>query len=338
MELGVKEISDGIFMITLPMPFRLEHVNVYAIVKRGRVSLIDTGPNFPGVLAALEQDLAGIGRKVSEVDRIFITHFHADHCGLAGAVQEASGAVVCMREMEYNRATVDPRSMIERLRAFYLREGMPDEVFEKFASLLKMFRYATIPFKAQRFLEPGTVEDLDGLTLEVISSPGHSAGQVVFFCRERGILFSGDHVLPHITPNLSPDLTNPGFHPLQSFIQSLEALKGLPVSMVYPAHGWPFPDLDGRIEEIVSHHEERKGLIEASVKAGPKTAYQVSQDIFGADISDFDKFLALNETYVHLDQLEMEKALRRKTQKGIDIYLEKKKGRKASGPRSDTFN
>lgn len=332
METGVKKISEGVFMLTLPMPFRLEHVNIYAIVNQGRVSLIDTGPNLPGVLAALEQNLAAIGMKTSDVEQIFITHFHADHCGLAGAVQEASGAEVSMREIEYHRANSDPQSMIERLRSFYLREGMPEEVFGKFAGILKMFRYATIPFKAQTYLEPGSVEDLGGLKMEVIDSPGHTAGQVVFFCREREILFSGDHVLPHITPNLSPDLANPWFHPLQSFIESLEALKGLPASMVYPAHGRPFPDLDGRIAEILAHHEERKGLITASVKAGPKTAYQVSGDIFGTDISDFDKFLALNETYVHLEQLEAEKALQRRTEKGIDIYQAKKKGRKASGP------
>jgi len=321
LEVGFKEISDSVFMLTLPMPFRLEHVNIYAFINQGRVSLIDTGPNLPGVFAALEKNLDGIGRKVSDIDRIFITHFHADHCGLAGAVQEISGAAVYMREIEYNRATTDPRAMLERLRSFYLRGGMPDEVFGRFAGLLKMFRNATIPFKAERFLEPGGVEDLDGMRLEVISSPGHSAGQVIFFCRERRILFSGDHVLPHITPNLSPDIANPWFHPLRSFIQSLCEMKGLPVSMVYPAHGWPFPDLDRRIEEILAHHEERKGLILASVKAGPKTAYQISGDIFGMELSDFDKFLALNETYVHLEQLEMESELQRQTEKGIDIYL-----------------
>lgn len=320
MKVGIREISEDMFMITLPMPFRLEHVNIYAYVRKGRVSLIDTGPDLPGVFAALEKNLDGMGMKVSDIDRILITHFHADHCGLAGAVQEISGARVSMREIEYNRANSDPQPMIERLRSFYRREGMPDEVFGRFAGILKMFRQATVPFRADNFLEPGDVADLDGIKLEVISTPGHSAGQVVFFCRERGLLFSGDHILPHITPNLSPDLANPWFHPLGSFIGSLEAIKGLPVSMVYPAHGWPFPDLDRRIEEIKAHHEERKGLIMASVKAGPKTAYEVSVELFGADISDFDKFLALNETYVHLEQLEMDNAVQRQAVNGLDIY------------------
>ncbi len=320
MEVGVREISENIFMITLPMPFRLEHVNIYAHVRNGRVSIIDTGPNFQGVFPALKHNLGKIGMDVSAVDRIFITHFHADHCGIAGTIQDISGAVVCMREIEYKRARTDPGSMLDRLRLFYRREGMPGEVFERFAGLLKMFRHATVPFKADKFLEPGTVEDMDGLEIEIIDAPGHSAGQVVFFCRERGLLFSGDHILPHITPNLSPDLANLWFKPLGSFMRSLDAIKGLPASMVYPAHGLPFAGLDQRIEEIKAHHEERKTLVMDLVKAGPKSAYEVSGYLFGTEISDFDKFLALNETHVHLEQLEIDQAVKRQEVDGVEIY------------------
>lgn len=320
MEPGFKEISDGVFMITLPMPFRLEHVNIYAFINEGRISLIDTGPNLPGVFAALEKFLGGMGRKISDIERVLITHFHGDHCGLAGAVRNISGAAVFMRELEYNRLHTETRAVLERLQSFYRAEGLPEGVFDRFSSVLKMFREATLPFKTEKFLVPGDVEDLDGMKLEVISTPGHTVGQVVFFCRERGLLFSGDHVLPHITPNLSPDIVNPWFRPLRSFIESLDALKGLPVSMVYPAHGWPFPGLDRRIEEIKAHHEERKGLIMDSVKSGPKTAYEVSGDLFGTDISDFDKFLALSETYVHLEQLEIEQAVRRQPSGGVDFF------------------
>lgn len=320
MELGVRKISEGVFMLSLPMPFRLVHVNVYAFVNNGRVSLIDTGPNLPGVFPALEKYLGELGRAVPDIDRIFITHFHGDHCGLAGMVQKISGAAVYMRRIEYEKTNSDLDVMLGRMLSFYRREGMPEAVFGRFSGVLKMFREATIPFQTEKFLEPGMVEALDGLKLEVIGTPGHTAGQVAFFCRERGLLFSGDHVLPHITPNLSPDLANTSFHPLRSFIEALDSLKGLPVSMVYPAHGQPFPDLDRRIEEIKAHHEERKGLIMASVRAGTKTAYEVSGEIFGAEISDFDKFLALNETYVHLEQLEMESALQLNTVDGVDYF------------------
>jgi glyoxylase-like metal-dependent hydrolase (beta-lactamase superfamily II) len=325
LETGFKEISDGVFMITLPMPFRLEHVNIYAFINEGRVSLIDTGPNLPGVFAALEKSLAGMGRKISDIERILITHFHGDHCGLAGAVHNISGAAVHMRQIEYNRLNTESRAVLERLQSFYREEGLPEGVFGRFSGVLRMFREATLPFKTEKFLVPGAVEDLGGMKLEVISTPGHTVGQVVFFCRERGLLFSGDHVLPHITPNLSPDIVNPWFRPLRSFIESLDAIRGLPVSMVYPAHGRPFPGLDRRIEEIKAHHEERKGLIMDSVNTGPKSAYEVSQDLFGADLSEFDKFLALNETYVHLEQLEIDQAVQRKPSGGVDFFSVNKK-------------
>lgn len=320
MELGIKEISDGIFMLTLPMPVGLEDVNIYAFVNGERVSIIDTGPRFPGMFSALEKGLGGIGRKVSDIERIFISHFHVDHCGLAGAVQEISGAAVFIRDLEYDRINTDPDLAIGLLQSFYRKIGMPDEVFSRFAGILKMFRKAAVPFNAEKFLEPGTIEDLDGIKLEIMDTPGHTSGHVAFFCRERGILFSGDHIIAHIAPNLSPDVADPGFNPLRSFAESLDALKGLPVSMVCPAHGLPFPDLDRRIEELKVHLAERKGLMKASVNDGPKTAYEVSSDVFGTEISDFDGVLALNETYVYLEQLEAESVLRRKTVNGLDIY------------------
>lgn len=315
-----KEISDNIFMLTLPMPFRLEHVNVYAVVGGGRVSLIDTGLNMPGVLPALEEDLEAIGHRISDIDEVFVTHFHADHCGLAGTIQGISGARVFMDETEYRRTRMEPEKIIGLMQSFYRREGMPPEIFGRISNLFRAFRNATVPFTADP-LVPGDRLKIKGLGFEVISTPGHSAHQVIFFCRERGLLFSGDHVLPHITPNLSPDLTNPSFRPLRAFIESLERISDLPVTMVYPAHGNSFPDLKGRVREIREHHEERKQLIIESVRSGAaKTAHEVSGEIFGGDLPDFDQFLALNETYVHLVELVSEGRLTHSEKNGIEFF------------------
>lgn len=321
---GVEEISEGLFRLTLPMPFRLEHINVYAAVRDGKVSLIDTGPNMAGVFPALEEDLALIGRKVSDVDQVFITHYHGDHCGLAGPIQEISGAKVFMEEREYNRiAKTEPEALIGLMEDFYKREGMPPEVFGRIRNIFRLFRQATLPFAADRFLTPGEGLEIKGLGFEVISTPGHTAWQVVFFCRERGLLFSGDHVLPHITPNLSPDLANPSFRPLKAFLDSLDRIKDLPAAKVFPAHGRPLTDLKGRIRVMKAHHEERKALILESIRSGPKSTYQVSCDIFGADISDFDKFLALNETYVHIIELEIEGLVTRASAGGANLFSAK---------------
>jgi len=94
LKIGVRKITEGIFMITLPMPFRLKHVNIFVFPEGGGFTLIDTGPNLPGVLPALEASLAEIGLRVEDCGRILITHFHMDHCGLAGVIAGRSGAPV----------------------------------------------------------------------------------------------------------------------------------------------------------------------------------------------------------------------------------------------------
>ena len=97
-------------------------------------------------------------------------------------------------------------------------------------------------------------------------------------------------------------------------------MEALPVEKVYPAHGQPFSDLKGRIEAIYDHHRTRKRLTYESVQRGAKTAFVVSQDIFGADLPEFDQFLALNETYVHLIELVQDGLLREERAAGLISY------------------
>ncbi|MBN2568814.1 MAG: MBL fold metallo-hydrolase [Deltaproteobacteria bacterium] len=321
METGIREISDDIFMITLPITYEPRHVNVFAIMKDGLVSLIDTGPNFPGVFAALESVLGKIGRKTKEIDQIFVTHSHSDHCGLAGAIQKISGAEVYMHEMEYRRSMVDEKMLYNSMRSFYHQGGLSHAIFERGLKTRKMWNEATLPFNEMDFLVPGDSIRVKNEIVEVIHCPGHTAGHVVFFIRERALLFSGDHVLPHITPNLSPDLTNHLFRPLMSFINSLDNIRDLPVSMVYPAHGKPFTNLKERIEDMKSHLNERKILIINSLSAGLKTAYEITEYVFGVDLSDYDKLLAFDETYSYLMELESESLIRCKLLNSKSVYI-----------------
>ena len=116
-------MAEGIFMITLPMPFRLKHVNIFLFSEEGGFTLIDTGPNLHGVLPALEASLAEIGRRVEECRRILITHFHMDHCGLAGIIAGRSGASVYLSEIEELtiRAFAQQEDRASRIRRFISR-------------------------------------------------------------------------------------------------------------------------------------------------------------------------------------------------------------------------
>ncbi len=296
------------------MPFRLKHVHVFALVHDGSVSLFDTGMNTPETFSTLEESLKSVGKAVRDIDRIFITHFHTDHCGIAGRIKHISGAAIAMSAMDALRIHNDQKKGLDfdQIKKFYCEQGLREEIIDGLLELLGSFRKATIPFKIDTSLEDHGSQKVGDREFEVISVPGHTSGQVCFFFRREGILLSGDHILPDITPNLSPDPYNPGFRPLKSFLDSLGQVEDLPVVKVYPAHGDPFSNLKARVEEIREHHRERKGLVFESVKGGPKTTFQVSLDIFGRDLPEFDQFLAVNETYAHLIELAEEGLIKQK--------------------------
>ena len=318
----IDRILPDLYRITLPMPFRLRHVHVYALLHEGKVALFDTGMNIPETYKVLDEALATLGRTTKDIDHIFLTHFHADHCGTAGRIQEISGAAVHMSAADESRLQYNARheELAERARHFFLGQGLPQKAMDNLIKMMAVFRKATIPFRVNSHLEPHGRITLVSRTIEVIPAPGHTAGQMCFYFPDEAILLAGDHILPDITPNLSPDIFRLEYRPLRSFLESLGAIRDLPVRMVYPAHGDPFPDLPKRVDEIREHHAERTQLIIEALQGKEKTAFDVSGVIFGADLPEFDQFLALNETYVHIVEL-MDKGLVRADERdGLVLY------------------
>jgi glyoxylase-like metal-dependent hydrolase (beta-lactamase superfamily II) len=317
----IDKILPDLYRITLPMPFRLGHVHAYALLHDGKVALFDTGMNIPETFTVLGEALAGIGKTTKDIDSIFLTHFHADHCGIAGRIQEATGATVHLSALDDRRLQYNNRhaELIERARHFFLGQGLPQQAMDNLIKIMAAFRKATVPFRVDRHLEPGRVA-LGERTLEVIGAPGHTSGQMCFYLPDEGVLLAGDHVLPDITPNLSPDIFRLDYRPLRSFLESLGRIRDLPARMVYPAHGDPFPDLKKRVDEIREHHAERSQLIIGALRGREKTAFEVSGDIFGRDLPEFDQFLALNETYVHVVELLDSGAVSMEERGGLVFY------------------
>lgn len=318
----IDRILPDLYRITLPMPFRLGHVHVHALLHPGGVALFDVGMNTPESFRVLGEALASMGRSTGDVDQIFLTHFHVDHCGIAGEIQKRSGAGIRMSASDERRINneIKPEEFVRRAGDFYGRQGLPRKTIESLIKLMAVFRKATIPFRVNRYLEAHDRYRFGDRHLEIIPAPGHTRGQMCFYFPDEGILLSGDHVLPEITPNLSPDIFDLDYRPLRSFLESLESIRDLPVRMVYPAHGAPFPDLAKRVDEIRNHHAERTRLIVEALRGGGKTSFEVSRDIFGTELPDFDEYLALNETYVHLVDLEDKGIVRSEERNGLVLY------------------
>jgi glyoxylase-like metal-dependent hydrolase (beta-lactamase superfamily II) len=319
---AVQEIAPGLYRISIPLAFGLDYVHTYAAIEQERVALFDTGPSTPSSLSLYEKALARIGRSLEDIDQIFITHSHVDHCGFAGRIKEISGARIFLSEIEFGaitRAHRDQRK-IDTLGHFWRQYGLDEKTIHTFSSVLDAFTLATAPFVTDHFLNDEEFIKLGKRTLQVLFTPGHTRGHICFYLPEEQILLAGDCILPHITPNLSPDLTCPSFLPLENFLRSLERIGSLPVNTVYPAHGEPFDNLKRRVEEIIDHHIQRKDLTLQSVTSNSQLPAEISKKIFGDSLSGFDRGLALNETYVHLLQLEKEGRVEKRQKDGMVFF------------------
>jgi glyoxylase-like metal-dependent hydrolase (beta-lactamase superfamily II) len=323
----VEAITDNLYMITLPMPFRLGHVHVFALAQEDRVTLFDTGLNSDESRTSLAEGLAFLGVSLQAIDDVYITHYHADHCGMAGWLQAEYGAKIHISEIDntflQKNSTTD--HFVNRIRPFYQRHGLPDLTIEHFAKLREHFKRLSPPFIADHYVRFSEDIVCGKRRFRALPAPGHTRGQVCYYFDEEGILLSGDHILPDITPNLSPDLLCPDFYVLSSYLHALKAMQAIEVACVYPGHGAPFPDHRARIDEITVHHDERKSLILDAIREDAKTTYQIAQDIFGLDLPEFDQFLALNETYVHLRQLLREGEIVEEDDRKVARYIAVKK-------------
>lgn len=310
---SIREIHENFYMITLPLPFRLNHVNVYALIRDEKVTLFDTGINLRGTLAKLDIALKTIGHTIYDIDAIFLTHFHADHCGIAGNIKKMSGAIVYMSQIDYQNILnrKDTASFSKRLRSLYLRQGVPEKTLETIHNLFTWFANATANFEPDGFIMDQQKISIGNTSFKAILTPGHTRGHLCFFFPKERILISGDHILPAIIPTLIPDPCDPDFSSLHIFLDSLTKISCMPVETIFPAHGSPFSNVAERIEEIKRYHSRRAESILNSLKRVGKTTFEVSLDIFGRDLPESTRYQVLNETYVHLTELERVEIIKR---------------------------
>ena len=321
----ISEIDKNFYRLTLPMPFRLRHVHAYALVDGKDVVLFDTGMVMPGAFERLETDLQSIGHSVSSIRDIYLTHAHTDHCGMTGHIQEKSGARIHLTEVAHDVLAhfQEGTGLIAEARRFYAKHGMSHRDVEAIVEEIEDMRTRIPNFSVNSFFENGEVRRFGGRSFEVVFTPGHAAGHVCFFFRDEGLLLAGDHILPYIAPSLSPNIYDDLFEPLPSYLESLKVIETLPIQTVYPGHGNALTELACRIGEIRAHHALKKETLLKMLGGEPKTTFAVCAELIGeaaANWDDWEKFMALNETYVYLQALKSQGVLRETMHENILSY------------------
>lgn len=288
----------GIEVVHLDLPFRLNHVNCLSAEGKDGWAIIDTGLNHKKTRAVWHDKLDN-----KELKHIYVSHYHPDHFGYAGGLQQLTGASVYMSEIdEASGKTVWEPEFINTIKENYKDYGVPANNMINMTEDTESFvKYITPYPQVYEHFEAGNKIVFGNYEYEIITTPGHADGLVVFYNKETGTLLSTDHILPDITPNVAY-----WFHglenPLQAYINSLNKVKKLEVEFVVPSHGSPFFDANKRINEILLHHDERLAFVLDKVENGD-TAYQMSDKLFSFELDAHEKRFALGETIAHLDYL-----------------------------------
>ena len=311
----------GIFSVRLPLPFKLDHVNCYAVKGRDGWSIVDAGLNYGPTRKAWSEFMGNHGFNVGDITGIYITHYHPDHYGAAGWLQKLSGAPVYMSAVEASMTEKIWRQGTQNLDILvrmYLENGVPAGLVTKMLENINDMRSMVAPQPEITPLSDGEEVRLGDLNYRVVSTPGHSDGHVCFYCEENGVLLSGDHLLPHITSNIS---LWPQSHPnpLDNFLTSLAENHRLRVSLALPAHGECFSNVEQRLTELEDHHRERLNTMKQIASRGA-TAYQVCMEVFGNGLSLHETRFALTETMAHLVYLQKRGELRVDRENGAYKY------------------
>jgi glyoxylase-like metal-dependent hydrolase (beta-lactamase superfamily II) len=312
------ELPFGIRRITTPLPTRPGHVHSYLLPGEDGWTLVDTGIGLPDAQEVWASSLDG-----AEVARIFITHFHPDHVGAAADVAELTGAPVSQGALDYAQCELvwDNPNWPHRIADWFVTHGVPREITEELISSGNVYRDF---IRFQR--DPVLVDDGDALDgWELVAAPGHADGQLCLI--KEGVLVSADHLLGRISPTVGlwpasrPD-------PLGDFIESLKRTIELAPEIALPGHGDPIADPVGRAHELIEHHRERLAFTESTLTDTPRTGYEVSLDLFGAELKAASRRFAVAETLSHLERLVLEERAERRDDGGSVAYTARQLGRR----------
>ena len=299
-------VAPGVRRIAIPLPIRgLSIVNAYLVEGAHGWSLVDAGMHTAEAEQALRVGLADAGIGLEDVDRVFVTHLHPDHMGMAGTLEHA-GAEVLMHTPEIaaaRRVWSKGHELIDATYDWFVRHGMPRDIDEGMRQAWIAMGERVDDLDHVRGVDDGESVDLGGRVTKLRWTPGHTDYHAVLIDARDGVLFSGDHVLPRITSNIGlyPSSRD---DPLGDFLGALARLRDLPVKRVLPAHGDPFDDLAGRIDELLAHHAARLDATVAAVGTSERDAYRVARMLFPVLRSPHEERFALAETLAHLRHLE----------------------------------
>lgn len=304
----VVEVAPGILWARVPLPFRLDHVNVYLIDDGDGWAIFDTGIDDAATRIVWEQLISGplAGRHIT---RLIVSHFHPDHIGLAGWLTQRFDVPLLTTQTSYLlclNISLSPSALdAEIYKEFYLRHGLDVEATQRVSTrghdYLRMV--SALPQTFFRLIAGDTIA-LGGRTFSVLCGDGHAPEQLMLYCAEEKLFLAADQVIAKISPNVSVWAAEPDGDPLGLYLRSLVSLKAeiAADTLVLPGHQLPFHGLSVRADELIEHHRRRCDAIADACRNTPKSTAELVPVLFShLSLDPHQMSFAFSEVLAHVN-------------------------------------
>ena len=317
-----QSLGQGVSIITLPLPFRPPpSVNAYLIEGVQGLTLIDCGADWPGGWEALIEGLAALGLGSGDIHTLIVSHLHPDHVGMSPRLAEEWGLKTVMhaRAARLIERYNDTDGYSRRTTELADRHGIPPAQHRAFVDVGPRPDWMPPIDPPDHIVEDGDRISIDGSRhLEVMHTPGHEPAHICLRDSRSGVLFSGDHILPRITPFVGYDELFDDS--LGEFLESLERISRLRIGLTYPAHGAMVEHGSARADQLLAHHQRRLGDMMEVIDPTGTTAWEIMERVFRPNLSPTEQRLALRETVAHLEHLRLAGRLVRLDSNGVLSY------------------
>ncbi|MDL2283907.1 MBL fold metallo-hydrolase [Oxalobacter sp. OttesenSCG-928-P03] len=299
------EAAPGIKWLRMPLPFALDHVNLWMIKDGDGWCQVDTGLTWHRIKA--------IWKKLFETHRLtrqIVTHYHPDHVGLAGWLQQERGIELWMTQGEYLTAQAVAEGSgsysVDAMVELFRHHGLDRKRLDALKLRGNAYR-AGVPLIPPYFhrLFDNQVIRIGEHDWRVIVGYGHAVEHAAFYCEALKVLISGDMLLPSISTNIPVMASNQRDNPLKHYLDSLQRYRELPEdTLVLPCHGRPFVGAHIRVDYLEAHHRNRCNMVLDAVQA-PRTACELLPILFDwGELDTHQLMFAMGEAIAHLNYLE----------------------------------
>jgi glyoxylase-like metal-dependent hydrolase (beta-lactamase superfamily II) len=321
------ELADGVRWFRLPLPYRLDHVNIYLIRDEDGWTVLDTGLGTEDCRGAWESILGGplAGQRLTSM---VVTHFHPDHVGLAGWLAGRFGLPLSMPRPEYLYSLAlqyAPGDLgADMHRPFYRRHGLSPEVTEAVLGRGHEYLRQTtgVPTTYHR-IQHGDTLHIGARAFRAITGGGHALEQAMLYRAEDRLFFAADQVIARISPNVSVHAMEPDLDALGIYLRSLAGLRDAVGGevLVLPGHGLPFFGLHERIAELLAHHRQRCDAIAVACRQQPLSVAELVPHVFHRVLDEHQTGFAFGEVLAHVNHMLVLRELEMETgADGVDRY------------------